>query len=352
MGSGEGSRKPRKHNFSAPEISILTEKVEENLAILQSKFTNSLTNLKKKQVWSEITSAVNAVGVGKRTETEVREKWKNLHSAAKREFTKFRQESKKTGGGPAPKEISAATSKVIELFQDTPSFIDTFMRPMTTERRQTVIMGKENFPLDISERETLHAIIKKHPELGKTSQNRRIGGKMESCICIYLSSFPSEVRTQIQQVLQITGSTSENHSSSDNSAADNQRNRSTSGNQPPSDNSAADNPRKRSTSENQPPSDNSAADNQRNRSTSGNLANNENSAADHAFEVSSCVVPVVEDETDDDILLSAACCSTSVDVEEIQGEQGDKTAKRKNTKKMEEVQPERRSKRKRGAKRF
>ena len=43
--------------------------------------------------------------------------------AAKREFTKFRKESKKTGGGPATKEISPATSKVIELFQDTPSFV-------------------------------------------------------------------------------------------------------------------------------------------------------------------------------------------------------------------------------------
>ena len=107
-----------------------------------------------------------------------------------------------------------------------------------------------------------------------------------------------------------------------------------------------------STSENHPSSDNSAADNQRNRSTPGNLAKDDNSAADHAFEVSSCVVPVVEDKTDDDLLLSAECCSTSVDVEEIQGEQGDKTAKRKNTKKMEEVQSERRSKRKRGAKRF
>ena len=74
MASGEGSHKPRKHNFSASEISILTETVEENLAILQSKFTNSVINLKKKQVWLEITAAVNAVGVDKRTETEVHEK--------------------------------------------------------------------------------------------------------------------------------------------------------------------------------------------------------------------------------------------------------------------------------------
>lgn len=92
-----------------------------------------------------------------------------------------------------------------------------------------------------------------------------------------------------------------------------------------------DNPRNRSTLENQPPSDNSAADNQRNRSTSENLAKDDNSAADHAFEVSSCVVPVVEDEMGDDLLLAAECGSTSVD-------EGDKTAKRKNTNKMEEVQ--------------
>ena len=123
MAAGEGSRKPRNHNYSASQISILTQKVEENLAVLSSEFTNSVTNLKEKQVWWEITAAVNSVGVDKGTETEVSEKWKNLHSAAKREFTKFRKESKKTGGGPAPKEISATTSKVIELFQDTPSFV-------------------------------------------------------------------------------------------------------------------------------------------------------------------------------------------------------------------------------------
>lgn len=105
-------------------------------------------------------------------------------------------------------------------------------------------------------------------------------------LCLTRKKFPSYLSHFIllYLVLQITGSTSEN--------------------QPSSDNSAADNPRNRSTSENQPRSDNSAADNQRNRSTPGNLAKDDNSAADHAFEVSSCMVPVVEDETDDDLLLA------------------------------------------------
>ena len=37
-------KKARKQNFSPTEIATLTEKVEENLAILQSKLTNSITN--------------------------------------------------------------------------------------------------------------------------------------------------------------------------------------------------------------------------------------------------------------------------------------------------------------------
>ena len=66
---------------SPSEINILIEKVEENLEVLQSKLTNSVTkmNKRKKQIWDNITAAVNAVGFEKRDVTEVREKWKNIH---------------------------------------------------------------------------------------------------------------------------------------------------------------------------------------------------------------------------------------------------------------------------------
>ena len=40
-------KKNRKANFSASEVSLLTEKVEENLPVLQSKLTNAVTNAKK-----------------------------------------------------------------------------------------------------------------------------------------------------------------------------------------------------------------------------------------------------------------------------------------------------------------
>ena len=98
------------------------EKVEENLSVLQSKPTNSVRNQRKNEIWTEIADVVNAVGAEKRTTPEVREKWKNLHSQAKKEFAGFKRKTKKTGGGGAPKEPSAATAKIIDLMKETPSF--------------------------------------------------------------------------------------------------------------------------------------------------------------------------------------------------------------------------------------
>ena len=122
MASPATSRKARKQNFSASEIAVLTEKVEENLSVLQSKLTNSVTNQKKNATWKKIADAVNAVGVAMRTIAEVHEKWKNLHAQAKKEFTQLSNEQKQTDGGQAPKMPSPSTAKIIDLLKNTPSF--------------------------------------------------------------------------------------------------------------------------------------------------------------------------------------------------------------------------------------
>ena len=63
MASSAISRKARKQHFSASEIAVLMERVEGNLSLIQSKFTNSVTNQKKNEMWKKIADAVNAVGV-------------------------------------------------------------------------------------------------------------------------------------------------------------------------------------------------------------------------------------------------------------------------------------------------
>ena len=55
-------------------------------------------------------------------QSKIKDKWKNLHSVAKKEFTMFKWEVKKTGGGLFPKPSSQAGEKIIEMFEDTPWF--------------------------------------------------------------------------------------------------------------------------------------------------------------------------------------------------------------------------------------
>lgn len=115
-------RKKRKLNFTVSEMNILTDKIEDNLQVLQSKLTNSITNQRKNKIWDSITRDVNAIGVANRTMHEVKEKWKNLTSSAKKTFSDIRRQERQTGGGPPPKEASPVEEKIIKLFEETPLF--------------------------------------------------------------------------------------------------------------------------------------------------------------------------------------------------------------------------------------
>ena len=100
----------------------MTEKVEENVDLVRSKFSYNVTYAKNNAAWLEITEAVTAVGVAYRTVQEVWDKWKSLTSTAKKEFSDFGKEQRKTGGGPASKKPSNATAKIVEIFKETPLF--------------------------------------------------------------------------------------------------------------------------------------------------------------------------------------------------------------------------------------
>lgn len=120
--NSEAKERKRKPNFSLYEIAVIIENVKKHLETIQSKLTNNVTNKKKQEIWEEITRAVNVVGTANRTVSEVKDKQKNLHSTAKKEFSEFKRESKKTGGGPPPKPPSVSSKEIIEVFEDTADF--------------------------------------------------------------------------------------------------------------------------------------------------------------------------------------------------------------------------------------
>jgi hypothetical protein len=111
--------------------------VEENLQVIHSKFTNSITNKTKNEIWAKIAGHVNAIGVAHRSMQEIKDKWKlavetctasgNLQTTAKKEFARQRRSYGQTGGGPPFKKTKEATEKIMRLFENAPSFTGLYM---------------------------------------------------------------------------------------------------------------------------------------------------------------------------------------------------------------------------------
>ena len=112
----------RGKNFDTREIQLLTELVEKNIEIINSKFSNSVTNEKKKKIWENITIQINALGVANRTAKEIKTKWINMHQTAKKEYSEDKLYRRQTGGGPCPKPVSSISERIVDLFKGSPSF--------------------------------------------------------------------------------------------------------------------------------------------------------------------------------------------------------------------------------------
>ena len=84
-------KRQRKSNFTIDEVRVIMEEYEANQSILEGKFSPSITNIKKKEVWEEITNKVNALGVAERTITDIQVKWKNMTSNAKLNFNQYKR---------------------------------------------------------------------------------------------------------------------------------------------------------------------------------------------------------------------------------------------------------------------
>ena len=112
----------RKACFSDGEIRCLIDLFHQNKDILLKKFNNSNTNQKKKKVWIEIATAVNARAIDvKRTVDEVKKKWKDLLSKAKKDASL--QKNPPTGGGPRS-QISPYSDIILDIYgKDSPSVV-------------------------------------------------------------------------------------------------------------------------------------------------------------------------------------------------------------------------------------
>ncbi|XP_062579976.1 uncharacterized protein LOC134241972 [Saccostrea cucullata] len=110
------AEKKRKPNWTMEECLHLTHLFNDNKKILRAKFGAGVTTQKKREVWKNITEAINAANPSTvRTIEEVEKKWHNIHMKGRGEISDFRRSLQKTGGGPAEKPLSALSQAVEEV---------------------------------------------------------------------------------------------------------------------------------------------------------------------------------------------------------------------------------------------
>ncbi|XP_063412614.1 uncharacterized protein LOC134695320 [Mytilus trossulus] len=113
----------RKANFTSIEANLISSSVTHELELLKGGFSPEVTNQKKNELWKLITEEVNALGVCMRSETEVRNKYRNMCRGAKEKFTNNRKEMGKTVGGPPPTQLTVADENIVNAMRDSASFI-------------------------------------------------------------------------------------------------------------------------------------------------------------------------------------------------------------------------------------
>lgn len=119
----DAEKKKRSSNWDSSEVSLLRQLVEQNIKVIREKQTNSLTNKMKNDVWNNIAGQINALGIHSRSLGEVKIKWQNMQSFAKKSFAEVQKHARQTGGGPPAKPLDQVTQNIVEMMKDTASFV-------------------------------------------------------------------------------------------------------------------------------------------------------------------------------------------------------------------------------------
>ena len=110
----------RRPNFTGPEMEVLFQGVESKRDILFSPVSAGYNSSKKKEAWEDITGDINTVSGEGRTAAEVKKKWADVKSEAKKRISKHRRDMLATGDGTADPGLSERDQRVEAIMEAKP----------------------------------------------------------------------------------------------------------------------------------------------------------------------------------------------------------------------------------------
>lgn len=111
----EASRPRSKVNWQNSERFYLVELIGDRIKVINNRRTDYKSNEAKKEGWLEISNLFAARFGEKWNLNQIKEQWKRLRLVAKKEYSHFRAESCKTGGGPPPEEPTPISRLVKDM---------------------------------------------------------------------------------------------------------------------------------------------------------------------------------------------------------------------------------------------
>ena len=91
------SRSVRGINFTPKETSTLIENIHAHKDVIFGKFSSKVTHQMKEDTWKSIKEKVNSHNVAPRTVKQIKKKWHDFSSRAKKKAAKIKLERPKTG---------------------------------------------------------------------------------------------------------------------------------------------------------------------------------------------------------------------------------------------------------------
>ena len=121
--------KKRSQNFSSAEKAIFVELMRDNVADIEGTPKDLRGQQKRKAAWKTLKAQFNSrTEVSERDEQQLCTLWRKIKRDAKKDESRFRRESARTGGGPAPEPTTAITEDVKAMlpaiFKPIPGVID------------------------------------------------------------------------------------------------------------------------------------------------------------------------------------------------------------------------------------
>ena len=103
----------RARNFDKDETEIIMREAGKVCSTLKGRFNPMVTNEIKQKTWEKITNQVNLLnGVGDRTWTNIRKKWQDIISSARKKTRDNLKDRRQTGGGPSVAEALTPVERI------------------------------------------------------------------------------------------------------------------------------------------------------------------------------------------------------------------------------------------------